>query len=323
VVTGELEARGDAEQQVGAGQQAVQPELEAEDPAVGDHQRARLHRVQQPTGQLPLAHTEAADLGGHHRVGAALAQAQDLDLRERPPRDAAGPTEPGDVGRGVGHVQLHPVDGHQPPRGDPLEQGLQRRLGSDRQWRDVHSADRRQPGRCVHPGSSASFGLARAQVLELTDGSAETGEVDIIYVTAASAAGIPAVRQEIARLLPHDTVTTAASLASEVTASVASAAELGSDLGRWLAVLVLIAAFAPTVSATVRGPRGGLAGGSQNGPTGELDPATASHVVAIPLHPPVTAGVIVLAVVGRLLAGAFGSWRIARLRPADALALVA
>jgi putative ABC transport system permease protein len=45
--------------------------------------------------------------------------------------------------------------------------------------------------------------------------------------------------------------------------------------------------------------------------------------VSVPLHPSVTACVIVLTVVlavaGALLAGSFGSWRIARLRPADAL----
>jgi putative ABC transport system permease protein len=49
--------------------------------------------------------------------------------------------------------------------------------------------------------------------------------------------------------------------------------------------------------------------------------------VAVPLHPSITMGVIVLAVIlavaGGLLAGAFASWRIARLRPADALARVA
>ena len=45
------------------------------------------------------------------------------------------------------------------------------------------------------------------------------------------------------------------------------------------------------------------------------------------MHPLVTVGVIVLAVIlavaGGLLAGSLGSWRIARLRPADALARVA
>ena len=35
------------------------------------------------------------------------------------------------------------------------------------------------------------------------------------------------------------------------------------------------------------------------------------------------AAAVVLALVGGLLAGSFGSWRIARLRPADALARVA
>jgi putative ABC transport system permease protein len=88
----------------------------------------------------------------------------------------------------------------------------------------------------------------------------------------------------------------------------------------------IIAAVAPT-SATVPRSSGASRAAVAGGPTGELDPATASHVVAVPLHPPVTAGVIVLAVLlavaGGLLAGAFGSWRIARLRPAAALALVA
>jgi len=239
--------------------------------------------------------------------------------------------------------------------------------------------------------------LARAQALQLADGSAETGEVNMIYVTAASAADIPAVQHEIAALFPHDTVTTAASLASEVTTSVASAAGLASDLGKWLAVLVLIAAFAvaslltvsavarraaefgtlkalgwrtrriiaqvlgeslaigiagaaagtglgfagaaiitavaPKMSATVPGSSAALsqAAGQAAGPGGGIlptqNPATTSHVVAVPLHPSITAGVIVLAVVlavaGGLLAGLFGSWRIARLRPADALTQVA
>jgi putative ABC transport system permease protein len=234
--------------------------------------------------------------------------------------------------------------------------------------------------------------LGVAQALRTAPGNVETGEVDMIYLTAASAAGIPSVQREITRLLPADTVTTAAGLASEVTGSVTSAAKLADDLGKWLAVLVLVAVFAmaclltiaavarrvgefgtlkalgwrtrrilaqvlgeslavgvagaaagvglgfagaaiiaavaPTVSATVPGPSGAVSQAAvPGGPTGELDPATASHVVAVPLHPPVTAGAIVLAVLlavaGGLLAGSFGAWRIARLRPADALAHVA
>jgi hypothetical protein len=71
--------------------------------------------------------------------------------------------------------------------------------------------------------------------------------------------------------------------------------------------------------------RGVRTGGGPGGPP--APGSTAPHVLAVPLHPAVTAGVIVLAVIlavtGGLLAGAFGSWRIARLRPADALSRVA
>jgi len=243
--------------------------------------------------------------------------------------------------------------------------------------------------------------LARAQAMSLYAGGPNgdlNGEVNTVYVAAASAADIPAVSTELSKLLRGTTVTTEASLASEVTGSVTSAAKLANDLGKWLAVLVLVAAFAvaslltmaavarrvaefgtlkaigwhtrrivaqvlgesvamgilgaaagvglgfagaaiisavaPTLSAAVPGPSGafslaagqavgpGPGGGVPHGPG-----STASHVVAVPLHPSVTVGVIVLAVIlavaGGLLAGAFGSWRIARLRPVDALSQVA
>ena len=55
--------------------------------------------------------------------------------------------------------------------------------------------------------------------------------------------------------------------------------------------------------------------------------ADTSHTVAVHLNPTVTIGVIVLAVVlavaGGVIAGSFGGWRAARLRPAEALARVA
>jgi putative ABC transport system permease protein len=82
--------------------------------------------------------------------------------------------------------------------------------------------------------------LARAQAL---GGASLTGKVNTVYVSAASAAQIGRVQQEIATLLPSATVTTAGDLASEVTGSLTSTASLANDLGRWLAVAVLIAAF--------------------------------------------------------------------------------
>jgi putative ABC transport system permease protein len=237
--------------------------------------------------------------------------------------------------------------------------------------------------------------LQAAEDLPVQIGSLDHG-VNMIYLTAASSAGIPAVQKEISRLLPGATVTTASSLASQVAGSVSSAATLANDLGRWLAVLVLIAAFAmaslltmsaaarrtrefgtlkaigwrsrrivaqvlgesaaigvggaaagvglgfagvaiiaaaaPKLSATVGGSNGAQASSpgipANPNPAGQYPAGgSVSHVLSVPLHPAVTIGVIILAVVlalaGGLLAGALGSWRIAGLRPADALARVA
>ena len=235
--------------------------------------------------------------------------------------------------------------------------------------------------------------LARAQALGTNPrtGKSLKGDVNTIYVTAASASDIAAVQAEIEKLLPGDTVTTAASLANEVTGSVSSTAKLANDLGRWLSILVLIAAFAVasllTIAAVARRVRefgtlkalgwrstriiaqvlgesltigiiGGAVGvglgfagaaiitsvapkltGYLSTPTGQhieqasggsgpvsLNP-TASHSVTVPMSASVTVGAIVVAVVlavaGGLLAGSFGGWRIARLRPADALSRVA
>ena len=208
------------------------------------------------------------------------------------------------------------------------------------------------------------------------------GKVTSIYLAAASAADVPAVTREVTRLLPGTKVTSASGLASEVAGSVTSAAKLANDLGRWLAVLVLIAAFAVasllTMAAVSRraaefgtlkalgwrtsriiaqvlgeslatGIAGAAAGiglaytgaaiiaavmpsvsatvGSNGGGRGTLIGGSPVQTVAVPLHLSVSAGMIVLAVLlavaGALLAGAFGSWRIARLRPADALSRVA
>jgi ABC-type lipoprotein release transport system permease subunit len=80
--------------------------------------------------------------------------------------------------------------------------------------------------------------LARAQALANLP-----GEVNTIYVSAASASDISAVSSEISRALPTATVTTSSDLASEVTGSLASASSLANSLGKWLAVAVLAAAF--------------------------------------------------------------------------------
>jgi ABC-type antimicrobial peptide transport system permease subunit len=90
----------------------------------------------------------------------------------------------------------------------------------------------------------------------------------------------------------------------------------------------IITSIAPTLTGDLTSPTGQhiqSVGSSGGGPVSSNP--TVSHTVAVPMSASVTTGVIVLAVVlalaGGLLAGSFGSWRIARLRPADALTRVA
>jgi putative ABC transport system permease protein len=232
--------------------------------------------------------------------------------------------------------------------------------------------------------------LAKAQQIGATGSAKLTNQVNTIYVTADSASNIPAVQQELTRLLPSATVTDASDLASQVTGSLGSAASLANSLGKWLSVAVLVAAFGLaillTMAAVARRVRefgtlkalgwrsrrivgqvmgesiavgiiGGAAGvalgyggaalidklaprlsaveGSNSAaaavPTalGKLSQqvsSAATHTVYVTLTAPVTLGAILLAVVlavaGGLLAGMFGGWRAARLRPAAALAKV-
>jgi putative ABC transport system permease protein len=239
--------------------------------------------------------------------------------------------------------------------------------------------------------------LQRAQALatDPATGQEMKNEINTVYVSAASAADIGAVQKEIQHLLPQATVTSSSDLASEITGSAASAAKLAGALGKWLAVLVLIAAFAvaslltmaavarrvpefgtlkalgwrsgrivsqvlgesvgtgiiggaigvglgfagvaiidkiaPRLSATIPSATGGglqtsVAGGAA-GPIRAAGPAASNTTIAVPMSASVTVTAIVLAVLlaiaGGLLAGSFGGWRAARLRPAAALTRVA
>jgi ABC-type lipoprotein release transport system permease subunit len=245
--------------------------------------------------------------------------------------------------------------------------------------------------------------LGRAQAL-----AGMKNQVNTIYVAASSATMIPAVSKQISRITPKATVTTSSDLANEVTGSLASAASLARNLGKWLAVAVLAAAFllaslltisavsrrvrefgtlkalgwrsrrvvgqvlgesvtigiigglggivlglagaalvsrlAPPLTATTGlatgsatpggarafggGPPGGGGGFGGGGPGGGFRrlAADAASAVTVHLSAPVTLGAVaiavVLAIAGGLVAGSFGGWRAARLRPADALARV-
>jgi putative ABC transport system permease protein len=245
-------------------------------------------------------------------------------------------------------------------------------------------------------------------------------DVNTIYVSATSGDQITTVASNISKAVPGATVTDQNTLASEVTGSISSAASLANNLGKWLAIAVLIAAFllatlltmsavtrrvrefgtlkalgwksrrvvgqvmgeslaigivggvvgvalgfagaslvgkfapplsaslgAATGTATPGGARrfgGGTGGGGGFGGTGTgtgtgtggganpfrggfTNAAHTASTVAVHLSAPVTITVIVvavgLAVLGGLIAGGFGGWRAARLRPAAALSKVA
>jgi ABC-type lipoprotein release transport system permease subunit len=272
----------------------------------------------------------------------------------------------------------------------------------------------------VPAGSSSSnvyIPLQRAQTL-----AGMKNSVNTIYVAASSAADIGSVSKEISAAVPKATVTNSSDLASEITGSLSSTSSLAHNLGRWLAIAVLAAAFllaslltmsavsrrvrefgtlkalgwrsrriigqvvgeavvigigggivgvglgflgsalvahfSPTLtaslgqttgSATPGGARtfGGGGGGGFGGGGGGFGGAGggggtrgnggfagglnrlaggAGHTVVVHLTAPVTAGAIaaavLLAIAGGLIAGAFGGWRAARLRPAAALARV-
>jgi ABC-type lipoprotein release transport system permease subunit len=247
--------------------------------------------------------------------------------------------------------------------------------------------------------------LGRAQAL-----ASMKNQVNTIYVAASSSTMISTVSKEITRVTPKATVTTSSDLAKEVTGSLASASSLARNLGKWLAIAVLAAAFllaslltisavsrrvrefgtlkalgwrsrrivgqvlgesvtigiigglggivlgfagaalvsrlAPpltattglaTGSATPGGARafagggppgggGGFGGGGGGGGGFRRLAADATGAVTVHLSAQVTLAAVALAVIlaiaGGLIAGGFGGWRAARLRPADALARV-
>jgi putative ABC transport system permease protein len=264
-----------------------------------------------------------------------------------------------------------------------------------------------QPADGTNPSVYIPLGVA--QSLGTGAGKSLKGEVNTIYVAADSASNISSVSKAISGKLPKATVTNSDNLASQLTGSLSNASSLANNLGKWLAIAVLAAAFllaslltmsavsrrvrefgtlkalgwtsrrvvgqvvgealvigviggivgvglgflgsnlvsrfggtltaaiAPptTGSATPGGARqfgggfagGGGGGGGNPGFAGRFRSATtAAHSVPVHLIAQVTIGTIIVAVVlavaGGLIAGTFGGWRAARLRPAMALARV-
>lgn len=96
--------------------------------------------------------------------------------------------------------------------------------------------------------ANAFIPLEVAQKLSMLD-----GQVSDLYVKAASSEVIPAVQAELEEALPDQTVNTQSDLASTVSGSLGTASSLISNLGLWLSVAVLAAAFLIAILFTIQG----------------------------------------------------------------------
>jgi ABC-type antimicrobial peptide transport system permease subunit len=85
--------------------------------------------------------------------------------------------------------------------------------------------------------------LAKAQSIGKTGSASLKNEINTMYVTVGSAADISSAQSSISGVLPKATITDQKDLASEVTGSLSSASTLANELGKWLSIAVLIAAF--------------------------------------------------------------------------------
>lgn len=83
--------------------------------------------------------------------------------------------------------------------------------------------------------------------------SGQASKISSVYITAASASDIDQIKTDLTKALPGATVSTQADLASSVSGSLGSAGQLIANLGTWLSVIVLAAAFLIAILFTISG----------------------------------------------------------------------
>jgi putative ABC transport system permease protein len=81
--------------------------------------------------------------------------------------------------------------------------------------------------------------------------SSEPNAVSTVYVKASDGGRVNAVAAAIKSAAPGSTVSTSADLAASVTGSISSTASLADNLGKWLSIAVLLAAFLVAALFTV------------------------------------------------------------------------
>jgi putative ABC transport system permease protein len=83
--------------------------------------------------------------------------------------------------------------------------------------------------------------------------SALDDQISTIYVQADSSASIAQIQADLEKGMPDATVSTQADLASSVSGSLSTASDLVSNLGTWLSIIVLVAAFLIAILFTISG----------------------------------------------------------------------
>lgn len=97
-------------------------------------------------------------------------------------------------------------------------------------------------------GSNTYIPLDTAQSLADLD-----GKVTSIYVSASSSSDVGTIKSALQKQLTSATVSTEADLASSVSGSLSTASSLVSNLGTWLSIVVLAAAFLIAILFTISG----------------------------------------------------------------------
>jgi len=97
-------------------------------------------------------------------------------------------------------------------------------------------------------GSNTYIPLDTAQTL-----SDNAGKVTSIYVSAESSSDVSTIKSALQQQLTSATVSTEADLASSVSGSLSTASNLVSNLGTWLSIVVLAAAFLIAILFTISG----------------------------------------------------------------------
>jgi ABC-type antimicrobial peptide transport system permease subunit len=97
-------------------------------------------------------------------------------------------------------------------------------------------------------GSNTYIPLDTAQALADLD-----GKVTAIYVSAESSSDVSTIKTALQQQMSTATVSTEADLASSVSGSLSTASSLVSNLGKWLSIVVLAAAFLIAILFTISG----------------------------------------------------------------------